>query len=267
MTTKTAIHPSGLKLSFSEADHRYLDEKGHEYTSVTTLVKRYCEPFDSPAIALAKATRDLGPESTRDQIAAQAKALQAEWAKAGETASRYGTRVHETAEAILLGNQPPHKPESETERLAFSAVWAWIAGVKGQFDILKPEMMLFSPSTLVAGTADLVGYSLARKTLFVLDWKTNKEIRVEGYRGKCMLPPAETVQDCEIGKYSLQLQLYAWMLKREGYCRFLPGPVERLDLGILHVVPEKGVVEEITALDVKSEMLEVLLNHCTEVPF
>jgi hypothetical protein len=67
----------------------------------------------------------------------------------------------------------------------------------------------------VAGTADKI-IIYEDKTFDVDDYKTNGKFNTTSFRGQCMKYPCTNLPDCHLGHYTLQLSLYAWMLKQFG---------------------------------------------------
>ena len=66
--TTTAQHPSGLRISFTEFDHRYVDDFSIEYTSTTTLVHNAFVAFDAEKTAKRIAhKRGTTPEALQDE--------------------------------------------------------------------------------------------------------------------------------------------------------------------------------------------------------
>jgi hypothetical protein len=111
-STSTAKHPTcPYTITFTEANHRYVDNEGRDYISGTSIVNSLFEPFDAPAVAERVAERD---GTTALEVLAQ-------WKAKGKAASEYGTRVHEYAEALILGKTPP-KPTNTKQVCAFAVV-------------------------------------------------------------------------------------------------------------------------------------------------
>jgi len=275
--TKTAPHPRtpGLEITFDEAAHSYTDSDGMRYESVTAVVKRACRPFDAAGISRAKAERETDRSELEWEriVEERAAALRAEWAKKGATSADYGTRVHETAEAIVLGAPMPHEPQNARERAAFGAVWEHIAELHtARPDILlMPEVILFSPQLYLAGTTDLLAYDPEAQELFILDWKTNEKLTAESFRGsEYMLPPLDHLQDANLNHYALQLSLYARILTREGYIDHLSGPVRTITPMLLWIpqCADPCEVQPIPVPLLRHETAELLLLRAsTAVPF
>lgn len=254
MPASSVTHnPAGVACVFDEASHTYRTDQ-MELVSVTRFVKHFFPEFDAPAVAARVAARD----------GKAVEAVLAEWEAKRNAAARLGTRVHEVAEDLILGRAPRHTPESERERALMAAVWEHVARRKA--DGWKPvgaEMVVFSESLRLAGCIDLVMRDPAGN-LWLLDWKTNERIDMSGRSGGKGYSPVETLEDCNLVHYSLQLATYERILRHGGYI----DRDEPIFHDLLHVT-ENGI-EAIECKDVSAEVAEMLIVHITEsweVPF
>ena len=87
-----AIHPSGLKLTFTEENHCYKDEYGREYTSGTKLLHKGFEVFDAEKVAAMKSAKTGRPAQEYIQ----------EWQAAGNLASDSGTCLQNAGELLRV---------------------------------------------------------------------------------------------------------------------------------------------------------------------
>lgn len=214
--TKHPVWP--ISLAFTERTHKYVDSFGHQYISVTTLTKQFCEPFDAVGISQAMARRD--PSQSPE-------AIRAGWRAKSQAACKHGTRVHEYAEWLFSGRcrGKQHHPESDLESGAQKAVAAIYRDLieSGRYQYVGAEMAVFCPLRRVAGTLDLALRHVETGDIWLVDWKTNREIKREGYNGKRMEAPLEHLQDCSFEQYSLQLAIY-WEILRTACWLPLEGP-------------------------------------------
>ena len=249
----TARHPSGLQLRFTEDDHKYEDETGRVYTSVTTLLHDFFPPFDKKAIATRCASRTgRSPES-----------FLKEWEEAGV----YGTRVHENCEFQMLGQYDKmHQPQNAREQHAFFSAWNSVDLLKQAFKFFASEMIVFSPRFRIAGSIDLLMWEI--QILRILDWKTNKAIRHQAYGNKVGTQfPTRNLPDCNLEHYALQLAIYELLLKIEGY--IMPNQPTKRDL--LWFNPEREQADMIPLPDRSLEASQILLFHMSKgmdvIPF
>lgn len=211
--TSTHKHPDGRVITFTEADHLYRDDRGRRYTSVTTWLKKFFPPFNAEGMAANIARRD----------GREVEDILAEWAAKRDAACAFGTRTHEIAEAVLLGEPAPHQPRDEREARAFFlardyalALRTWTADNGGR---LYVERVVADPDYLLAGTIDLqITFS---DCTWLIDWKTNADLQKSYGRG---FAPVDHLPDSNKNKYALQLSTYERILRR---CYDVTGPVYR----------------------------------------
>ena len=207
-----AKHPKGYIVEFFEDSHKYIsyiDGQKICYISGTQFLHKFFKPFDADGeIAKRCAMKEgVSIEEIRDR-----------WAKAGKEASTLGTKIHECCEDIELGrkelrNKPANMKEERMMDHAIKMAKRFYAG----FDILGVEKIVFSPSLRIAGTIDLFARSKKDGTYVIIDHKTNKSIDLEDRWNKFALPPIDHLHDINFVTYGLQLNLYEYLLKREGY--------------------------------------------------
>lgn len=207
-----AKHPKGYIVEFFEDSHKYISYiDGQEicYISGTQFLHKFFKPFDADGeIAKRCAMKEgVSIEEIRDR-----------WAKAGKEASTLGTKIHECCEDIELGrkelrNKPANMKEERMMDHAIKMAKRFYAG----FNILGVEKIVFSPSLRIAGTIDLFARSKKDGTYVIIDHKTNKSIDLEDRWNKFALPPIDHLHDINFVTYGLQLNLYEYLLKHEGY--------------------------------------------------
>ena len=253
MPATSTVTRKGTTLTFTESDHKYEDDRGQTYTSVTTFLHNFFEEFDEQATAARMEAQGKGV----------APELIAAWHKNRDEACDYGTRTHETAEAALRGEAPPHQPRDERERLAFRAVWNYCKQkILPRGKVIGPELMVFAEHLGLAGTIDLP-VKLPDGTVCLLDWKTNKSIDREGFNGKMALGPISHLPDCNFIKYALQLNIYQQILLHAGY---LPWGTN-FKRGLLWIVPGEDRVEFIPVPDLTAEALSCICTSFEATPF
>jgi ATP-dependent exoDNAse (exonuclease V) beta subunit len=232
--TTQATH-NGITITFTEEDHSYVDDRGEVYTSATTFLKRFFEPFDADKTAARMESQGRG----------DAEKLKAKWAAKGAVACDYGTRVHETAEAILLGSPVPHQPRNEKERAAFSLVRDFChTSILANFEVVACELLVFSPDRLIAGTLDLLLRTPDHARYIICDWKSNEKIATQGFQGRKALYPIDHMQDCDFTKYTLQLNTYETLLLEEGHFGD-DRPIPQIDKRLFWVKPDGSMVQPI----------------------
>lgn len=206
-----ASNPSCSPVTLDHKTHTYKHENGQTYTSVTTMLHHFFAPFDEKEVSktLAKIRKYQG-------IKTSAKKIRAEW----QVSRDMGTEVHKQIEAYILDSSVP---ESSQAQFAASLM-SQLVGEK------LPELLLWSDKYKIAGTCDLVIRN-DDGTVSLIDWKTNKEIRTEAYKGaRGTHELTAHIPDCNYWHYVLQLNLYATIIEEE------TGLVVR-DMTLVHLMP------------------------------
>lgn len=210
MPSSTITEHKNLTMTFTEADHSYIDSKNRRYTSVTTLISFGFEKFDSERIAKAKAAREGGDW----------KELVQEWAEKGKMAADLGTRIHENCENQILGKvEKMHLPVNISEKINFDFAYKAVEKIKNNHHYVKlePEKIIFSPILKLAGSIDLL-VTKDDGSYIIYDWKNVKGITNLGFNGKTgILECTKNIQDSNYWHYALQLQIYEIILKVEEY--------------------------------------------------
>ena len=213
-----------LELTFVEDTHTYYmkDLDGNirtNFPSVSKVLKKFYEEFDSETISYNKANGD--PE-------VQQKLL-AEWKAAGDYSTNMGSRVHYMLEKKLIENYGSYK---EVRQPIFDCDFTQIlkgdsminAGTKylklmseRNTILLDTEIVLGHPELGYTGQPDKVWIvENKQKTgfgLLITDWKTNKPKNFMPNKfTKKMKYPFTDVDDTALGHYYLQLPLYGKLL-------------------------------------------------------
>lgn len=238
-------------LYFDEGPHKYTDNSGNEYTSVTTIIGKYAPKFDAKYWAHKKA---------REQGVSE-KEIMRQWDRIKNEACDRGTATHNGLEdalkdvsqfkeaikylqqtegrCITVADIPNMIPKPLDIDKFIEATNGRYAEIYRVFDYyvqkgytIYSEIGVFLPDILLSGTIDLLCY---RPTDFVvLDYKTNRGgLQFEsGYFKKDkttipnqltdewvrtynkMLPPLNHLPECNGSHYTMQLSIYARMTER-----------------------------------------------------
>lgn len=231
---------------FNENSHVYWNVNDNEkYISVTTLIDRYAQPFDSEFWSGYKALEQLLPTeawgmekkslltthkidkellttyniSELDFNKAQQRILD-EWDKTNRESCERGTKIHAKLE------QSMYDMGANVTLKKFGVGGKFICD-KGRTSLdldngVYPEYLIsyMSDDKLLrlAGQIDLL--AISGNQFWILDWKTNKEIKQKsGFNTQTkstskMLYPLNNLDDCNYLHYTLQLSTYAWMVQQ-----------------------------------------------------
>lgn len=201
LVTATPIPDSPHPLIFDHAAHGYT-HAGRKMKGVSSLISLFKRPFDSAYWSKYKADKANVPQQ---QILDQ-------WAAKRDAACDLGHAVHEFAESVSV-----IRDDQICEVAKACEVEGYCSGVINayrdlQITPIEAEKPVCDPSIGIAGTIDLVCHVFGAPA--IVDWKTNATINMANSYGDTMLPPLSHLDDCSFNHYSLQLNLYRFILAR-----------------------------------------------------
>lgn len=184
---------------FNEDAHTYHYD-GQLCTSVTSVIGRYKEPFDTEKIATTYAVkRGL---SVFDVIA--------DWEEKKNSAATKGTHVHKYAELKFACKEYSTDSTESYEILhkCFKIIDDFYNDSKGKLIPIRSELVVGDKERRLCGMIDQLFYNVKAKEFQIWDYKTNKEIKLKNDYKKRMLNELWHLDECEFNTYSLQLGLY-----------------------------------------------------------
>lgn len=243
-----SVDKENSELFFSDKEHLYVNKKdGSHYISVTTLIGEYENKFDEffwshyKALELfldgdvwsnikvkLQATKKWDPSLLEkykvDETAfnAEVDKILKEWAENRDEACEHGSYVHSLMENSFYGNT-----QFDFEKYGYPEASGMYECPRNYYeldleDAVYPEFLMSWTSDdgklKIAGQADLI--CKRGNDIWVLDWKTNKEIKKRSFYDKNrkdvqhMKYPLNNIMDCNYWHYTLQLSTYAWILQQ-----------------------------------------------------
>lgn len=208
-------HTRDAKLQFDPEAHQYLIE-GQPATAVSTLVDRFFPEFD----------KHYWAPRTAMKRGMTTEAILAEWDLKGKTSAALGTRLHEHIEDFYdTGKADINLPEFK-QFLNFH-------GDHGSLMPHRTEWRVFNEDMMIAGTLDFVAQH-ADGTVSIYDWKRsekviNKDGSVQQNFYQTAEGPLGDLDDSKFSRYSIQQNLYKWLLESKYDIR-----VRSMHLVVLH---------------------------------
>lgn len=233
MADKKAYHPDGLhEIYFQEKNHLYVDNLDQKYISCTTIFKPFFL-FDTVAVSEQCSKSDNQKYSGRDPVE-----IRKEWFEKGLRGSSEGTNVHEHAEWMISKglSGKNQTPLSENCKLKFIQVDKIVNYLLTKYEFIEAEKIVFSPDMGIAGQIDLLLYDPKTNTILIIDWKTNKKITTENFHQN-IPKPFDHLQSTDLNKYTLQLSMYEFLLKKE---RYFPD-VKNYKRVLIHITENKAI--------------------------
>jgi len=208
-------------LKFTPHNHKYTSEDNIDWLSVTSLISNFKKPFDADKIAEKSAKNKkskwygMTPQDIKEA-----------WKTEANRATTLGTWYHNCRESDICsfenmerrGSTVPIFKPIEKEGIKYSPDQKLKEGV-------YPEHMVYLKSAGICGQSDLV--EVIEGTVHITDYKTNKEIKTEGYVNwegisQKMSHPLSHLDDCHLNHYAIQLSLYMYIILKHNP-RLKPG--------------------------------------------
>ena len=271
---------------FNDSEHVYLDKlSGEPYISVTTLIGKYENKFNSDFFSKYKALEALidgdqfslvkdgllatqiwKPELLEkfniDQQTFEDKTneILKSWDNTRDEACDHGSYVHEIMETSFYGNT-----HFDLSNFGCPQICGNFDCIKGNYHLdlengIYPEFLMsyITPEGLhIAGQADLIVKN--GNDISILDWKTNKEIKKRSFFNKAkkknvmMKYPLSNIEDCNYWHYTLQLSLYAYILQQ------LNPDFEIKELKLVHIARDGK--QTVYDLEYRKSDIERMLKH------
>lgn len=238
------------ELIFEEKSHSYV--WGIKLISVTELIHRYDKPFEADRLAGFVAKRD---KKTKEEVLK-------EWEENRDRAADLGTNVHSYAEAKTANPGKPigaiKYPEEELLRPAVDSFFNDHPSLKPLFT----EKIIYSLKYLIAGTVDFIAKDETDGKIYIIDWKTNKEIKTFSKYNDHMKLFLSELDSCNYNVYMLQLSMYRYFAETELGLKIAGQKLVHLTKGgyFVHDVPyKKEFIEKI----LKRRIIELA---CLEYP-
>jgi hypothetical protein len=201
-------------IKFNADNHSYtsIDGEAIDWISVTTLVSHFKKPFDAKKVAEKVSKSKKSKWSGIDP-----NTIQQIWSNEADRSILLGTWYHNQREIDLCSlasieregvTVPVFKPSEVTQGVKIAPSQKLEPGV-------YPEHMVYLRSVGICGQSDLV--EVVNGKVNIIDYKTNKEIKKESYvnwegQSEKMLPPVDSLDDCNFNHYVLQLSIYMYII-------------------------------------------------------
>ena len=254
-----------MRVILEPITHTYKDETGRLYTPVSHIISDYKEKFDPYKVMPNGGTLISNYVAKHGHTETYWLDL---WEEKKNRACEKGTAFHNLKELAINGRGIVRVGQEELNVHNIDYVWR-VNSMEGVFGKLPPgvytELCLWNYKAKIAGTADVVTI-YPDKTFDIDDHKTNGKFEIEGFRGKTMKYPFNKLPDCNLGHYTVQLSLYAWMLEQHGLkCRALrlhhyTIPEDQVDNIILNgIMP--NITPVIYTVDYVKQDIETLIKQ------
>nr|DAK84686.1 MAG TPA: ATP dependent helicase [Caudoviricetes sp.] len=244
---------------FDEEPHIYYYKGEKVGVSGTKLLEKYENTFDSEKMA---------PFSAKKLNMSVDEVLNM-WKTENLISQIKGTHLHaymENMTANKLYNYPKEEIKNTFGHDTLLESWFIITSMmddfkndmRGKLIPIKSELIIGCPEFDIAGAIDQLYFNKETNELEIWDWKTNKEIKFEGYKGQTLLGKYNYLQDCNFIHYSIQLNIYKYILQR----------MTNLKIGACRIVwfnEKNKTYQVIDCKDLYKEAEELLLERKEEL--
>ena len=207
MTIREITHNNNTVI-FNPQNHSYrIKGTDQRLTGVTTFIKKFFPKFDADKIAKeVAAKRGVTPES-----------LKAEW----KQKALDGDNVHEYSEYIFGNGKKTNPINERTEKLRMQLVNVASELKKKGYVSFATEKIIFSSSLGLSGIIDLIMTKQPDGKYLIIDLKTSETLTLYNPFQNAF-NPISYLEDANLIHYSLQLNLYQYILESENYFDFEP---------------------------------------------
>ena len=258
---KENAHPRDSLIAFDEGPHKYyICGQSTGWTSVTSVIHRFCQPFDSLETATRMVNSSYFPRrSTHAIYRSMFRNLQHDkelmitslisyWDINAKEARDLGTKMHNDIE--MFYNEEPH--DSDGPEFALFKQYHRDQREQGR-RAFRTEVVLWSREHMVCGSCDML-YRDAGGNFHLRDWKRSKKIRRKSFGKQKMKGRLSHLPDCNYSHYSLQLNLYRYLLET-----FYDMPISSMAIVVFHPAQEQYL--EIMVPRMQRETLHMLQDY------
>jgi len=208
------------KFHFEEEPHIYwwLDKDGNRKQatiSMTALIHDHSQPFDAEKIAPFTAKKmGLPVQEVLDM-----------WEFSNALSKVKGTHIHAYNEYMWQNKTYMYPKDKIIEQFGtdvLESLWPKLTKIADKFyedyhDRIIPiglELVVGDEDLGICGSIDFLAYSKKLNSLIIIDYKSNKEIKLKPYKDQKMTGCLSHLDDCNYIHYSLQLNGYQFILEK-----------------------------------------------------
>jgi len=190
---------------FDPGAHKYTYH-GEQFISVTKYIQNFHKPFESEYWSKKKA----------EQRGVDQEVILKEWKKLNDYANDVGTDTHQWIEDYFnqIWKPLPSNLDLIHRINKFNRIFAKHLH---KLEPVKFEVRVFSKKWKIAGMIDAL--FLYKGRIFIIDYKTNKTFTTDEnikFKEK-LLEPFDDYYKSHLSEYSIQISLYALILKEWGF--------------------------------------------------
>jgi hypothetical protein len=139
-------------------------------------------------------------------------AIKAAWNANGKEASEAGTAMHLGIEMVMNGAEAVVEQHIK-DTIEWKYFWNYWREDCKIWEPWRTEWEVWDEDLKLAGSVDMIYRNRRDGTYAVYDWKRSKEIKMEN-TFQSGFGPVSHLPDCNYWHYTLQLNLYRWLLEK-----------------------------------------------------
>jgi ATP-dependent exoDNAse (exonuclease V) beta subunit len=193
------ISKDGLVV-FDNLKHTYTHKDGTVLQGVTTFISKHKKKFDAENIAINYAKKN----------GLYSKYWIDKWKYKGDISKVEGSAVHSIIENYVLNSSIDLFGISKKELIAKKFIEDYFFTKK--LIPVEVEYLIYDLDIGLASQIDCIVKN-NEGDCFILDWKTNSEIKTNSFQNQKLANPFSDYLDCDYYSYSLQLGIYKLLCK------------------------------------------------------
>ena len=200
-------HEYDSRICFRDEGHKYwIDNSDIDIISATTFIHTFFGHFNSNEMINNIIKSNKYKDPTYKYYKMSAKDIKKLWDDNRDSASNLGTELHKDIENFY------NRIEVQNDSVEFKYFKNFIKDFP-ELEGYRTEWFIFSDILRITGSIDIT-FINKDGTLSLGDWKRSKKIEFDSEYNKTALFPINHIPDCNYYKYSLQLNLYKFILER-----------------------------------------------------
>lgn len=203
-------HSLDTRIRFEEEGHKYyIDGSSEGVVSVTTFLKDFFEPFDSEkAIEAILNSDQYYTDPSYRYYKMSREDILASWKKTADD----GTKLHNIIDLYYRGSLCIEDTQDFSEEFIY---FKSFIDSNPSLEIYKTEWNIFIEKYRISGSIDALYKDTENDTFVLIDWKRVNKLETDPVFKKYCNEPISHLLDCKFTQYSLQLNLYRYILKHD----------------------------------------------------
>lgn len=268
-------HPRDSNIWFDEKPHKYyiwdeqIEAPVNNLTSVTTFVHKFVPVFDADTV-IDKMMKGANWNNLNKYWGMTKEQIKKQWDKTRDDAASTGTKMHRCIELFYNGiysgaigagaSDSGGGGGTETKQFEYFLQFHRNEVLKNKWTPFRTEWRIWCEKLKITGTIDMIFIPNPNKPkqVIIYDWKCTKKIdKFNNF--KKMNKPFHQFDDCNFNHYSLQLNLYKYLLEKH-----YDVEVIKMYLGIFHPDADGPQIFPLTA-EMQEPLREALQMRMKEL--